>query len=145
LWAQLDALMTVLTIPRLGADRADSQYPIRTLDASGAPLAFGSDWPVSSGAPLDGIAVAASRTTSDGDPAGGWTPHEILPVERALTAYTATVAHQAFAENTWGILEPGFSADMVWLDRDPRVTPPLELPSASVVGTYLRGTLASPS
>lgn len=145
LWAQLDALMTVLTIPRLGADRADSQYPIRTLDASGAPLAFGSDWPVSSGAPLDGVAVAASRTTSDGDPPGGWTPHEILPVERALTAYTAAVAHQAFAENTWGIIEPGFSADMVWLDRDPRLTPPLELPSTSVVGTYLRGTLASPS
>jgi predicted amidohydrolase YtcJ len=145
LWAQLDALMTVLTIPRLGADRADSQYPIRTLDASGAPLAFGSDWPVSSGAPLDGVAVAASRTTSDGDPPGGWTPHEILPVERALTAYTAAVAHQAFAENTWGIIEPGFSADMVWLDRDPRLTPPLELPSTSVVGTYLRGTLASPA
>ncbi|PRC60957.1 amidohydrolase, partial [Mycobacterium sp. ITM-2017-0098] len=32
LWAQLDALMTVLTIPRLGTERADRQYPIKSLD-----------------------------------------------------------------------------------------------------------------
>ena len=67
LWAQLDPLMTVLTIPRLGADRADKQYRIQSIDKSGAPLAFGSDWPVSSGAPLDGIAVAVSRQTSEGE------------------------------------------------------------------------------
>jgi predicted amidohydrolase YtcJ len=142
LWAQLDALMTVLTIPRLGAERADRQYPIKTLDTSGAPLGFGSDWPVSSGAPLDGIAVAVSRSTPDGEPAGGWTPHEILSVERALSAYTAGVAKQAFAEDNWGHLRPGFSADMVWLDSDPRGTPALDLPSTTVRATYLRGALA---
>ncbi|OBB59887.1 amidohydrolase [Mycobacterium sp. 852013-51886_SCH5428379] len=139
LWAQLDALMTVLTIPRLGAERADRQYPINTLDTSGAPLSFGSDWPVSSGAPLDGIAVATSRRTAAGDPEGGWTPHEVLPVERALTAYTAGVAKQAFAEQLWGVLAPGASADMVWLRSDPRTTAPLELPTVGVRTTYLRG------
>ena len=46
LWAQQDALMTVLTIPRLGRERSDKQYRMRTLDDSGAPLSFGSDWPV---------------------------------------------------------------------------------------------------
>ena len=123
LWAQLDALMTVLTVPRLGAERADKQYRIRSIEESGAPLAFGSDWPVSSGAPLDGIAVAVSRQTADGEPEGGWTPDEILPIERALSAYTAGVAYQAFAEDDWGRLDPGASADLVWLDRDPRTTP----------------------
>jgi predicted amidohydrolase YtcJ len=29
LWAQMDALMTVLTIPRLGVDRSDRQYQIK--------------------------------------------------------------------------------------------------------------------
>ena len=142
LWAQLDALMTVLTIPRLGADRADRQYPINTLDTSGAPLSFGSDWPVSSGAPLDGIAVATSRQTSDGDPKEGWTPHEVLPIERALSAYTEGVANQAFAERLWGVLTPGASADMVWLQRDPRSTTPLDLPSVGITATYLRGVPA---
>ena len=102
LWAQLDALMTVLTVPRLGTERADKQYRIRSIEESGAPLAFGSDWPVSSGAPLDGIAVAVSRQTTDGEPEGGWTPDEILPIERALSAYTAGVAYQAFAEGRLG-------------------------------------------
>jgi len=139
LWAQMDALMTVLTIPRLGVERADKQYPIRTLDKLGAPLGFGSDWPVSSGAPLDGISVAVSRCTEDGEPDGGWTPHEILPIERSLSAYTAGVANQAFAEGNWGVIAPGASADLAWLDRDPRSTPALELPAVAVHATYLNG------
>jgi predicted amidohydrolase YtcJ len=139
LWAQLDALMTVLTIPRLGAERADKQYRIQSIDTSGAPLAFGSDWPVSSGAPLKGIAVAVSRRTADGDPAGGWVPEEILPIERALSAYTAGVARQAYAEGRWGTITTGASADLVCLNRDPRTTPALDLPAVRVLGTYLNG------
>jgi predicted amidohydrolase YtcJ len=131
LWAQLDPLMVELTIPRLGAGRSDKQYRMHSLDQSGARLAFGSDWPVSSGAPLDGIAIAVSR--------GGWTPHEIITVERALSAYTSGVAHQAFAEGKWGAIAPGASADLVWLDSDPRTTPPLELPDIRVRATYLAG------
>jgi predicted amidohydrolase YtcJ len=141
LWAQQDALMTVLTVPRLGAERADKQYRMRSLDESGAPLALGSDWPVSSGAPLDGIAVGVSRQTTDGEPEGGWRPEEALTIERALGAYTAGVAEQAFAENTWGRLTPGASADLVWLDRDPRDTPASQLPDVVVRATYLRGEL----
>ena len=60
---------------------------------------------MSSGAPLDGIAVAVSRQTADGEPEGGWTPDEILPIERALSAYTAGVAYQAFAEDGWGRID----------------------------------------
>jgi predicted amidohydrolase YtcJ len=41
-------------------------------------------------------------------------------IERALTAYTEGVAEQAFAEGVCGRLIPGASADLVWLDRDPR-------------------------
>ncbi|MDT5391803.1 MAG: hypothetical protein QOE04_5444 [Mycobacterium sp.] len=144
LWAQMDALMTVLTIPRLGVERADKQYRMRSLDESGAPLSLGSDWPVSSGAPLDGIAVAVSRQTAEGDPEGGWTPAEILTVERALSAYTAGVAEQAYAEGVWGQLVPGASADLLWLDRDPRETPALELPGIRIRGTYVRGELGHP-
>jgi predicted amidohydrolase YtcJ len=139
LWAQEDALMNVLTVPRLGRERADKQYRMRSLSDSGAPLALGSDWPVSSGAPLDGIAIGVSRQTADGEPAGGWTPEEIITVERALGAYTAGVATQAFAEETWGRLVPGASADLLVLDRDPRTTPALQLPAITVRATYLRG------
>ena len=142
LWAQMDALMTVLTVPRLGVERSEKQYRMRTLDESGARLAFGSDWPVSSGAPLDGIATAVSRRTAEGEPEGGWTPDEILGIERALTAYTSAVAEQAFAGQTgarWGTIGVGASADLVWLDRDPRTTSALDVPGIVIRGTYLQG------
>ena len=141
LWAQLDALMTELTVPRLGAERAGKQYRMNTIAASGARLAFGSDWPVSSGAPLDGIAVAVSRCTTEGQPQGGWTADEILPIEQALGAGTAGVAYQAFAEKDWGTITPGSSADLVWLDRDPRTTAPLDIPAVRVLRTYLRNNV----
>lgn len=142
LWAQLDALMTVLTVPRLGRERSDRQYRMRSLAGTGATLAFGSDWPVSSGDPRDGLAIAASRRTVDGEPAGGWTPHEIVPIEAALDAYTSAVAHQAFADHAaapWGRIVPGASADLVRLARDPRTVDPHDLPAVAVRETYLAG------
>lgn len=63
LWAQLNDLMTVLTVPRLGEDRAAGQYRMRSiLDGSGQ-LTFGSDWPCASGTPVEGLAIATSRPT----------------------------------------------------------------------------------
>ena len=94
---------------------------------------------------VDGIAVGVSRRTATGEPEGGWTPHEILPIEAALSAYSAGVAYQAFAEDHWGRIAPGVSADLVWLDRDPRGVPALELPAVAVRATYLRGEPAHPT
>lgn len=142
LWAQLDALMMVLTVPRLGTERSDRQYQMASLSESGASLAFGSDWPVSSAAPLDGIAVATSRTTAEGLPEGGWVPREIISAETALAAYSTGVAKQAFADLTeapWGIIEIGASADLVWLSADPRATTPSLMPTIGILGTYLAG------
>lgn len=143
-WAQLDALMTVLTLPRLGHDRTQRQYQMRTLADSGATLAFGSDWPCSSAAPLDGLGIAISRTTVEGEPAGGWTPAERLDPETALFAYSSGVARQAFADQTdapWGVIEVGASADLVWLAADPRSTDAADLPNLAVRATYLAGTI----
>ncbi|MGW5687341.1 amidohydrolase [Nonomuraea sp. NPDC003754] len=138
LWAQLDPLQTELTVPRLGPDRADLQYPMETLRALGTALSFGSDWPVSSQEPLLGVQIATTRQTVDGTPA--WTPGERLSLEDALRAYTAGVAYQAFAEADRGTLEPGKAADLVWLSADPRRVDPLELRRIEVRGTWLEGT-----
>ena len=158
LWAQLDDLMTKLTLPRLGTERSARQYAMNTLTDSGATLAFGSDWPVSSAAPLEGIAIAVTRTNEQGEPTGGWTPNEKLSVEVALAAYTSGVAAQAFADRThpsnpahpasesmatdvsWGLLEVGASADLVWLDADPRSVADTALAAIGIRSTYLAGT-----
>lgn len=140
LWAQLDPLMVDLTAPRLGAERTALQYPMAHLLGSGATVSFGSDWPVSSLRPLDGLQIATTRRTFEGDPPDGWTPHERLTLDDALRAYTAGVARQAFAEDAWGTIAPGRSADLVWLAADPFGVDPLALRHVEVRGTWLRGT-----
>ncbi len=135
LWAQRDALMDDLTAPRLGDERTAWQYPMGSLLRSGARISFGSDWPVSSYVPLEGVRVAVTRTTLDGRPPGGWLPHERLTVEQALTAYTAGVAFQSF-EDDRGVLRVGARADVVVLDRDVLSGPPEAVHEAQVVGTW---------
>lgn len=142
LWAQPDALMTVLQVPRLGTGRSDQQYRMRTLRDDGAALAFGSDWPCSSGAPLEGVAVAVSRQTEDGEPDQGWTPQERLDLGVSLDAYSTAVAHQGFAdlhEHQWGRIRPGAAADLVWLAQDPRGLTASGLRSLPVRATFVGG------
>jgi predicted amidohydrolase YtcJ len=139
LWAQLDPLQVDLTLPRIGAERGARQYPMASLLATGAVLSMGSDWPVSSYRPLEGLAVAVTRQTSHGVPAGGWLPHERLPVGSAFSAYTQGVAYQAFEEDAWGSVTVGRRADLVWLDRDPTTSDPATWPATGVRGTWLAG------
>jgi predicted amidohydrolase YtcJ len=139
LWAQRDALMDELTAPRLGDERTAWQYPMGSLLRSGARLSFGSDWPVSSHVPLEGIRVAVNRTTVDGRPAGGWLPQERLTLEQALTAYTAGVAYQSF-EDDRGVLDVGARGDVVVLDRDVLAGAPDAVHEARVVATWCAGT-----
>ncbi len=139
LWAQLDPLQVDLTLPRLGPARGALQYPMASLLATGAVLSFGSDWPVSSYRPLEGLAVAVTRQTPDGEPAGGWVPGERLPPAAALSAYTQGVAYQAFEETSWGRVAVGLRADLVWLAGDPTTTDPRRWPGLAVQGTWLAG------
>ena len=139
LWTQLDAVQTELTLPRIGPVRGDRQYPMASLLASGAVLSMGSDWPVSSCCPLEGLPVAVTRETAAGRPAGGWVPAERLPPPVALAAYTSGVAYQAFEERLWGTVSVGRRADLVWLDGDPLAADPHGWAGLQVRGTWLGG------
>ena len=139
LWTQLDPLQTELTLPRLGPERGVRQYPMASLLASGAALSMGSDWPVSSHRPLEGLPKAVTRQTADGVPAGGWVPAERLPAQAALAAYGRGVAVQAFEEDRWGTVSVGRRADLVWLAADPLDAAPQDWPALAVRGTWLAG------
>ena len=140
LWAQHDAAMVDLTLPRLGPQRSALQYPIGTLLRSGAPVSFGSDWPVSSHRPLDGLSTAVTRLNARGEPAGGWLPEERVPIAQAIAAYTSGTAHQAFDDEA-GRLAVGQRADLVVLDRDITAVAGEEIPDARVDQTWLAGAL----
>ncbi len=135
-WAKFDECQRELTAPRLGGERADRQYLMRTLLESGAAVSFGSDWPVTTHTPLAGIQVAVTRQASQAD--APWIPAERLTVEQALAAYTSGVARQA-GDARGGVLRPGARSDVVLLAQDPRRVPPMEIGDIEVLGTWCDG------
>ncbi|MBD0420156.1 amidohydrolase [Streptomyces sp. TRM S81-3] len=137
LWAAHEPQMDELTIPFLGPERAARQYPFGALLASGARLAAGSDWPVSSPDPLQGIHVAVNRVGPDGD-APVFLPEQRIGLAAALTAYTAGSAYVNHLDDT-GRVCAGALADLVVLDRDPFAGPLEEIASTRVALTYVGG------
>jgi predicted amidohydrolase YtcJ len=103
---------------RMGMERLGGSYAWKSMLANGAPLAFGSDFPVELPNPFHGLAVAVSRQDAEGRPPGGWMPEQRLSLEQALHAFTIGAAYAGFAEDRIGSLEKGRYADFVLIDRD---------------------------
>jgi predicted amidohydrolase YtcJ len=142
LWACHEPQMDELTIPFLGGDLARHQYPFGALRRAGAPLAAGSDWPVSSPNPLWGAKVAVTRTSAGGEPVlQPFLPDQALDLATILAAYTAGSAWVNHLDGVTGALRPGLAADLVVLDRDPFAGPVEEIDLATVVRTYVDGEL----
>ncbi|WP_433013176.1 amidohydrolase [Kribbella sp. CA-294648] len=137
LWAVYEPQMNELTIPFLGPERTGWQYPFGDLARSGARLAAGSDWPVSSPDPLAAVQVAVNRQTGDGE-YEPFLPEQALDLATALAAYTSGSAWVNHADET-GRIAPGMLADLAVLDRDPFTRPLDEIGAARVVATYVEG------
>ncbi len=127
---------------RLGPARLAGAYAWKSIAATGAPLAFGSDTPVEPPAPFVGLAVAISRQGADGQPVGGWQPQEKLTLGQALAAYTSGAAYAMFAEDRLGRLARGMKADFLFVDRDVATAPPEALRQTKVVETWINGQQA---
>ncbi|MEV0597461.1 amidohydrolase [Nonomuraea cavernae] len=145
LWAAAVPPMTENIMPALGPRRSGWQYPFADLLRSGARLAAGSDWPVSSPDPLHGIHVAVNRTPAtlsapwlrEAAHVPPFLPYQSIPVEAALAAYTIGSAH-LIGVNT-GIIAPSRPADLVVLDRDILTCPTGEIEYAEVELTFVAG------
>lgn len=137
LWAVHEPQMDELTIPFLGAERAAWQYPFGALLRSGAMLAAGSDWPVSSPDPLQGIHVAVNRVPY-GEDVPPFFPDQRIDLAAAITAYTAGSAYVSHFDDA-GTIRPGARADLVVLDRDPFDGPEREIGAAGAAMTFTGG------
>src|SRR5919202_1303753 len=105
--ASIQPSMAVTDAPvaeRLWADRLEGAYAYRSLHASGARLALGSDAPVEELDPLQGLRDAVLRE---------WRAHEALDLQPALEALTVTPAWLAGDADRRGRLRPGMLADLV--------------------------------
>ncbi len=137
LWAHHEPQLDELALPFLGEERARWLYPFGDLARTGAPLAAGSDWPVSTADPWQAIHVAVNRSY-----AGGRVllPEQRLDLATALTAYTEGSARANGWRDT-GIIAPGMLADLAVLDRDPFAGPDDEIRLTQVAQTYVGGRL----
>ena len=118
LWACRSGYVDELTVPFIGPERSARMYPFGRLLRAGAPLAFGSDWSVSTPDPLPQLEVAVTRIypeTRDEEPL---VPEEAIDLPTALQAFTAGSAYVNFLDGQTGTIEPGKLADLVVLDRD---------------------------
>jgi predicted amidohydrolase YtcJ len=141
LWAYEDAYIKDLTIPRLGPQRMRWNYPIRSMQQTGATLAFGSDWDVTSANPLDAIEVAVTRQNFEGATAtdAPFYPEERISLDTALAAYTIGSAYANFWERETGSLEAGKSADLIVLSSNLFEVPPHQINQTKVLWTIFEG------
>jgi hypothetical protein len=124
---------------RVGPERIRGAYAWQRLKAAGAPLAFGSDFPVEQAEPLLGLYAARTRQDASGQPPGGWMPDQRMSGQEALEGFTVGAAHASFGEKERGRLLPGMDADFVVLSVDPVDAPAPELLEAQVLLTVVAG------
>lgn len=108
-------------------DRTDRAFPLRSLLAAGATLAFGSDAPV---APLDPwIAMSAATTRAGLDGRGPWHPEQAVTRKEALAASSRGRSR----------IRVGGPADIAVLDDDPLGVPDEVFASMPVAATLVAG------
>ena len=143
LWARHEDQMDILTIPFLGTRRAAWQYPFGSLQRAGAPLASGSDWPVSTANPLEIIHTTVNRAHvgASGLAAAPFLGEQALSLADALIAHSLGTAYLNHDEQRSGSIEVGKAGDIVILDRDIFAAPVAEIGSATVAYTIIGGEI----
>jgi len=123
--------------------RCAGGYAWRSVADAGAVLAFGSDVPVETLDPLQGIFAAVTRRSPLEPEREPWYPEQAVSPLEAVRAYTTGAAWAVGAERERGTLEPGNLADLVVLSDDilaPGAAPEVMLRTrveATVVGGRL--------
>lgn len=147
LWARLDPVLVETKLPLLTTAQQERHFAYGSLATAGIPIAFGSDWPVSTPDPIAGLHTAVNRTAAPDDPHAHdarslhepLLPHERMTLRAALAAYTRGAARACRLESHVGTIEVGREADLVILDGDPFDLDPAEIGTLKVLRTFVRG------
>src|SRR6185436_13659007 len=94
----------------LGPEREALGWPMRSLSAAGAHLAFGTGWPPLARDPLAGIRAAVSRAEAQAP--------EQLTLKSAINGWTSGAAWASFDAHRKGMIKPDMLADLVFLSSD---------------------------
>lgn len=117
---------------RLGEDRVENLYPLKSMLAGRIVASGGSDSPVEQMSPLLGIWAAMVR--------GGFAPRESLSLDEALGLYTSNASSNGSDEVGSGLAE-GADANLTLLDSDVEGMHSAMLRNVGVAATIVGGRL----
>lgn len=139
LWAFADEYITELTLPFISEETARWMYPIDSVYKSGAMIAFGSDWSVSTANPWQQIETAIRRMGPNGETNTTFIPEERIDLPEAIAAFTINAAYINNLEEVTGSLEVGKLADLVVLDRNLFAIDAADISETKALLTMLKG------
>jgi predicted amidohydrolase YtcJ len=122
-----------------GPDRASRAWAWKSIASAGGRLAFGSDWPVVTLNPWEGIQTAVTRQTSEGKPEAGFVPEQRLTVEETVRGYTLGAAFAGRREKTEGSIERGKLADLIIVSQNIFDIDPRRIAETKVLTTIVGG------
>lgn len=125
----------------VGKERLKFMWPFRTLMDNHVPLAFGTDTPVVSINPFEGIYHAVTRKTLQGSPENGWQQQEKITVKEAIHAFTYGSAYAVGRESELGMLGVGKLADLAVLDTNILDCPYEKIPHTKSLLTIVNGKI----
>jgi predicted amidohydrolase YtcJ len=114
-------------------------YPIARVARSGALMAAGSDWSVSSMNPLEAMQVAVTRLGLSDSTGKPWLPDERVDLATMIRAYTLGGAIASEHDSLTGTLAVGKAADVIVLSDDLFALAPQHIAKARVLLTLLNG------
>ena len=123
----------------VGPDRASRAWSWKSISDAGGRLAFGSDWPVVTLNPWEGLQTAVTRQTTDGQPAAGFVPAQRLTVAQTIEGYTLGAAIAGHREKWEGSLEPEKLADLIIVSQNVFEIVPQKLAETRVLTTMVGG------
>jgi predicted amidohydrolase YtcJ len=125
----------------IGPERAARAWLWKDIKEHGGHYTFGSDWPIVTLNPWEGIQTAVTRQTSEGKPTSGFVPSQRLTVAQAVEGYTIDAAYAGHLEKTEGSLETGKVADVIMIDRNIFEVDPHTIDQTKVVLTIVGGKI----
>jgi hypothetical protein len=128
------------TAERLWGERCRWSYAWKAVQQTGSLMIFGSDSPVESPDPFQGMYAAVTRKLSTEEAeTPGWIDEECIDIQSALQAYIVTPPTAVGHGDRLGRLEPGYLADLIVLDQNPFTLPTHEIAGLKVVGAMTGG------
>src|SRR5215472_1643937 len=123
----------------IGPERASRAWAWKSIADGGAHLAFGSDWPVVTLNPWEGIQTAVTRQTAEGTPEAAFVPGQRLTIAQAVDGYTLGAAFAGRRERSEGSLEVGKLADLIIISQNIFDINPHKIGATKVTATIVGG------